>query len=106
MLVECLSAHLLPMKFQLISLRDANQNFSRLIASVERGEAFCITRRGQEVARLTPLPTPAPMEKSPGSQDPLPSETTMLHASLAERVRQLEARLDKISTALSPTDKR
>ncbi|WP_366945954.1 type II toxin-antitoxin system prevent-host-death family antitoxin [Polaromonas sp.] len=94
------------MKFQLISLRDANQNFSRLIASVERGEAFCITRRGQEVARLTPLPPSAPMEKSPGMQDPLPTEIAMLHASLAERVRQLEARLDKISTALSPTDKR
>lgn len=92
------------MKFQLISLRDANQNFSRLIAAVERGEAFCITRRGQEVARLTP--SPAPLETLPGAQDRLPAEITALDASLGERVRQLEARLDKLSSALPPTDKR
>jgi len=92
------------MKFQLISLRDANQNFSRLIAAVERGEAFCITRRGQEVARLTPSPTSAPPEKSPGLQDRLAPEKAALDASLSERVRQLEARLDKLSAALSPTN--
>lgn len=92
------------MTFQLISLRDANQNFSRLIAAVERGQAFRITRRGQEVARLTP--TPAPVEKLPGRQDRLPADMAALDMSLGERVRQLEARLDKLSSALPPTDKR
>ena len=94
------------MTFQLISLRDANQNFSRLIAAVERGEAFCITRRGQEVARLTPSPTLAPLEKLPGLEDRLPADMAALDVSLGERVRQLEARLDKLSSALPPTDKR
>ena len=96
------------MTFQLISLRDANQNFSRLIAAVERGEAFCITRRGQEVARLTPspVPAPAPLENLPGVQDRLPSDIAAPDVSLGERVRQLEARLDKLSSALPPTDKR
>jgi prevent-host-death family protein len=90
------------MPFQLISLRDANQNFSRLIAAVERGEAFCITRRGQEVARLTP----APLENLPGVQNRLPADMAAPDASLGERVRQLEARMDKLSSELPPTDKR
>ncbi len=94
------------MTFQLISLRDANQNFSRHIAAVERGEAFCITRRGQEVARLTPSPTPAPLKKLSGIQDRLPAGKAALDTSLGERVRQLEIRLDKLSSALPPTDKR
>ena len=94
------------MTFQLISLRDANQNFSRLIAAVERGEAFCITRRGQEVARLTPSPSPAPQGRLSGIQDRLPAEIAAPDASLGERVRQLEVRLDKLSSALPPTDKR
>lgn len=92
------------MTFQPISLREANQNFSRLIAAVERGEAFCITRRGQEVARLTP--SPPPTEKSPTCQERLPAGKTTPDASLGERVSQLEVRLDKISSALLPTDKR
>jgi prevent-host-death family protein len=95
------------MTFQLISLRDANQNFSRLIAAVERGEAFCITRRGQEVARLTPSPTPVPLKKLSGIQDRrLPAETAAGDTPLGERVRQLEVRLDKLSSALPSTDKR
>lgn len=96
------------MTFQLISLRDANQNFSKLIAAVERGEAFCITRRGQEVARLTPSPmhAPAPLEKLSGRQARLPAEIAALDASLGERVRQIELRLDKLCAALPPTDQR
>ena len=92
------------MTFQPISLREANQNFSRLIAAVERGEAFCITRRGQEVARLTP--SPAPNEKSPARQERSSAEKNAQDASLGERVRQLEVRLDKLSSAFPPTDKR
>jgi prevent-host-death family protein len=37
-----------------ISLRQANQGFSRYIAQVERGQEFIVTRRGQAVALLSP----------------------------------------------------
>jgi prevent-host-death family protein len=37
-----------------ISLREANQGFSRCIREVEAGEEFLITRNGQAVARLIP----------------------------------------------------
>jgi prevent-host-death family protein len=37
-----------------ISLRDANQGFSRYIREVQAGEEFVITRKGQPVARLIP----------------------------------------------------
>ncbi len=39
---------------QTVSLMDVNQNFSKLIKKVERGEKFVITRRGLPVADLTP----------------------------------------------------
>jgi len=38
-----------------ISLRDANQGFSRCIREVEAGEDFVITRKGQPVARPVPV---------------------------------------------------
>ncbi|HEX3864110.1 MAG TPA: type II toxin-antitoxin system prevent-host-death family antitoxin [Stellaceae bacterium] len=38
-----------------ISLRDANQMFSRCIREVEAGEEFVITRNGQPVAHLLPV---------------------------------------------------
>ncbi len=37
-----------------ISLMTANQEFSKLIREVERGQGYLITRRGQPVARLIP----------------------------------------------------
>jgi prevent-host-death family protein len=37
-----------------ITLRDANQGFSRCIRAVEAGEEFVITRNGKPVARLLP----------------------------------------------------
>lgn len=37
-----------------VSLMTANQEFSRLIKEVERGEGFLITRRGRPVAKLVP----------------------------------------------------
>jgi prevent-host-death family protein len=39
-----------------ISLREANQAFSRCIRAVEAGEEFTITRNGEPVARLVPVP--------------------------------------------------
>lgn len=38
-----------------ITLREANQAFSRCIREVEAGEEITITRRGQAVARIVPV---------------------------------------------------
>jgi prevent-host-death family protein len=38
-----------------ISLREANQGFSRCIREVEAGEEYVITRNGKPVARLLPI---------------------------------------------------
>ena len=37
-----------------VSLMTANQEFSRLIREVERGEGVLITRRGRPIAKLVP----------------------------------------------------
>ena len=37
-----------------VSIRDANQNFSRLVKEVEDGETVVITRQGKPVAQLSP----------------------------------------------------
>ncbi len=38
-----------------ITLRDANQNFAKYVRTAQGGEEFVITRRGQPVARLSPV---------------------------------------------------
>ncbi len=38
-----------------ITLREANQAFSRIIREVEAGEEITITRNGEPVARLVPV---------------------------------------------------
>lgn len=48
-----------------ISARDANQQFSRLLAQVEAGESFVITKRGVPVARLVPEPEPTRRRRTP-----------------------------------------
>ena len=87
---------------QTISLREANQNFSRLIAAVERGEVFAITRRGREVARLTPSNDSAQASPGTASAEPLP----LPDAALAERLRRLEVVVDKLLSALAAPDKK
>jgi prevent-host-death family protein len=37
-----------------MSVRDANQNFSRMLAEVEKGETVLITKNGKTVAELRP----------------------------------------------------
>jgi prevent-host-death family protein len=37
-----------------VSIREANQNFSRLLKEVEAGETMVITRQGRPVAQLAP----------------------------------------------------
>lgn len=39
-----------------ITAREANQNFSRILAEVAAGRSFVITRHGVPVARLAPEP--------------------------------------------------
>ncbi len=39
---------------QTVSLMAANQQFSKILRQVERGENFIITRRGQPIAKLIP----------------------------------------------------
>lgn len=38
-----------------VTLREANQSFSRWIREVEAGEEFVITRNGMPIARLAPV---------------------------------------------------
>ncbi|HLY87462.1 MAG TPA: type II toxin-antitoxin system Phd/YefM family antitoxin [Acetobacteraceae bacterium] len=40
-----------------LTLREANQGFSRCIREMEAGEEFVITRNGTSVARLSPVAT-------------------------------------------------
>lgn len=41
----------------MVTAREANQNFSRILAEVAAGKSFVITRHGVPVARLAPEPT-------------------------------------------------
>lgn len=41
---------------RMVSIREANQNFSRLVKEVEAGETVVITRQGKPVAELKPRP--------------------------------------------------
>jgi prevent-host-death family protein len=39
-----------------ITVREANQNFSQVIAAAERGETIVVTKNGRPVAKITPQP--------------------------------------------------
>lgn len=39
---------------QTITVREANQHFSRYLAAVDLGEELIITKRGREIARVVP----------------------------------------------------
>jgi prevent-host-death family protein len=92
------------MKHRNVSLREANQNFSRLIAAVEQGEAFSITRRGQEVAHL--LPVSRGKAAATGDLSTVLNDAIAPESSLGERVLRLEARLDRLSPLPgNPTNK-
>jgi prevent-host-death family protein len=39
---------------QTISVREANQHFSRYMSAVDMGEELVITKRGREIARIVP----------------------------------------------------
>ncbi len=46
-----------------MTVREANQNFSQVIAAAERGETIVITKNGTPVAKITP-------QSAERSQDP------------------------------------
>jgi prevent-host-death family protein len=73
-----------------MSVRDANQNFSQVIAAAERGETIVITKNGAPVARISPLPADR-------STDP---EWRAAHAAMMAALRAKPAtgfRLGKIT---------
>jgi prevent-host-death family protein len=39
-----------------MTVREANQNFSQVIAAAERGETIVVTKNGKPVAKITPQP--------------------------------------------------
>ncbi len=39
-----------------MSVREANQNFSKVIAAAEQGETIIITKNGKPVAKISPQP--------------------------------------------------
>jgi prevent-host-death family protein len=39
-----------------VSVREANQNFSQVIAAAERGETIVVTKNGRPVAKIIPQP--------------------------------------------------
>lgn len=39
-----------------MTVREANQNFSQVIAAAERGETIVVTKNGVPVAKITPQP--------------------------------------------------
>ena len=39
-----------------ITVREANQNFSQVIAAAERGETVIVTKNGRPVAKIAPQP--------------------------------------------------
>ena len=40
-----------------MTVREANQNFSKVIAEAEAGETIIITKNGKAVAKIVPTPT-------------------------------------------------
>ncbi|MGH6950427.1 MAG: type II toxin-antitoxin system Phd/YefM family antitoxin, partial [Vitreimonas sp.] len=73
-----------------MSVREANQNFSQVIAEAERGETIVITKNGKPVAKISPQPADR-------TQDP---EWRAAHEALRESLmgkRDSGFRLGKIT---------
>ena len=45
-----------------VGLRQANQQFSRIIKAVRNGEEVVLTERGRPIARVTPIPRQSKIE--------------------------------------------
>lgn len=64
-----------------MTVREANQNFSSVIAAAERGETIVITKNGVPVAKISPQP-------SDPTQDP---EWQAAYAALEKSLREKPA---------------
>jgi prevent-host-death family protein len=64
-----------------MSVREANQNFSQVIAAAEAGETIIITKNGAPVARITP-------QAADRSADPAWASA---HAALAQSLQRPRA---------------
>ena len=75
-----------------MSVREANQNFSKVIAAAEHGETIMVTKNGKPVARIAP-------QSADRTRDP---EWQAAYRALARRLktkRQTDFRLGKITEA-------
>lgn len=79
---------------RVITVREANQGFSRVLSEVEKGETILITKNGKVVAELRPRPHDP-------RRDP---EWRRAHQRLVERLRSWPDRGYVIGT-ISETDK-
>jgi prevent-host-death family protein len=68
-----------------ITAREANRNFSRLLAEVAAGESFVITRHGVPVARLAPEPAPDGRRRLTPAQEQALAESEAFMRSLTPR---------------------
>ncbi len=64
-----------------MSVREANQNFSQVIAAAEQGETIVITKNGKPVAKITP-------QQADRSQDP---EWQAAYETLVKSLREKPA---------------
>jgi prevent-host-death family protein len=64
-----------------LSVREANQNFSQVIAAAEGGETIIITKNGRPVARIAP-------QGADRAQDP---EWRAAYEQMAQRLRRKAA---------------
>lgn len=64
-----------------MSVREANQNFSQVVAAAEQGETIVITKNGKPVARITP-------QHADRSQDP---EWQAAYETLVKSLREKPA---------------
>lgn len=71
-----------------MTVREANQNFSQVIAAAERGETIIITKNGAPVARITP-------QSADRSSDP---EWRATFAALKKRLRSKRATGYRVGT--------
>jgi prevent-host-death family protein len=79
---------------RVVTVREANQSFSRILAEVETGETILITKNGRTVAELRPHPDDPRM-------DP---EWQAAHHRLVERLRSWPDRGYRVG-AISEDDK-
>jgi prevent-host-death family protein len=71
---------------QTITVREANQHFSRYILAVSQGEEFMVTKRGREVARLVPVrPLAASADEHASAMEQSLKELAALLAQLPVR---------------------